>query len=86
TFDCEKASSTAKIALNLKYSKQVGVVGVIPIGDFHYFRGGLTPHSINILMVVDNKDNLKLVFFEPQTQEFISLSLVEQFMRLRMIF
>lgn len=48
------------------------------VGEFYYNKAGMGPHAINFVVALDENKKPKLLFFEPQTREFISLTKEEK--------
>lgn len=78
--DCDDISRAAAVQASILFhnskSRPKGV-GLL-FGEFHYVKTGVGGHAINIAIVKD-KEDYKIVFYEPQLKFLISASDDERF-------
>lgn len=84
--NCVKFSTYALTAgYLLHYKENQGPIKTsLAIGSIDYYIDKENAHSANFFLAIDDTKNLVIVYYEPQTQSFISKSAVKKVISMRL--
>ena len=74
--DCDDFAMAACFLMNFLHHNTVNKVKNtgIAFGEFYYYKQGVGYHAINVAVVRDENQKIKVVFFEPQTYSIVELN------------